>query len=94
MEANIKYVNLDDLSDKEFYEKVNGHNIGEKLLNFGFFALDRRGRLITIESNPDRAYSKAVFLGCESPNILEAEYFDKKFYIEHNKRLEVAISKK
>jgi len=92
MEENIKYVSLDSLSDKEFYKKVKANNLGEKPFNFGFFALDRQGRLITIESNPDRAYSKAVSLGSEYPRILEVEYFDKRFYIEHNKRLEAALN--
>jgi hypothetical protein len=94
METNTKYVSLDDLDDKEFYKKVKIGNLDEEPLNFGFFALDKQGRLITIESNPDRARSKAISLRCYSPRVLGADYFDKEFYINHNKRLKAALSKK
>jgi len=87
-----EYISIDSLEDKEFYEIVKVGKIS-MLLKGGFFALDGKQRIVTVESNPERARSRAISLGCENPRVLDAEYLNKNFYGEHNKRLEKALSK-
>jgi 2-phosphoglycerate kinase len=91
METGNKYVSLDDLSDKEFYKKVKGEKFNEPY-DFGFLALDRQQRIVTIEVNPERAKALAISLGCEHPRVVGADELSKKFYKQHNKKLERALS--
>jgi hypothetical protein len=93
MQTIEKYVPLEDLNDKEFYKKVKGEKFNESY-HFGFLALDRRQRIIKIDSNPERVRALAIILGCEYPRVIGGDELSKKFYKEHNKRLEKALSNK
>jgi len=94
MGMSVEYVNLDTLSDKEFYKKVKGEQFKglNGPYNWGFFALDRQQRIIALESNPERVRAVAISLGCESPRILGGDELSKEFCKKHNKRLEAALS--
>ena len=85
---------LEDMSDKEFYEKVKIGKINYDSLSkiSGFIVLDRKFRIVSFEENPDRAYSRAIINGCSSPRVLNSESVAREVYEEHNKRLEKALS--
>lgn len=90
------YKRLENMDDKEFYQTVGSVKFSASVLRegrtHGYAALDTRWRLITIETNPERARFFAIEKGCDTPWVLNALYFSKKFYKKHNERLEKALS--
>jgi hypothetical protein len=99
MDNKSTYIPIETLTDKEFYKLVKiGHlsppvKIDSIYPSHDFIAFDTRQRAITIASNPNRAYFTSVELGCDTPWVINTLYLTPKFYEEHNKRLEKALSK-
>jgi len=92
-----EYIPIETLSDKEFYKLVNIGTLTRPVQKgiyplHEFLALDGKYRVITMEPNTERAYFKSVALGCDTPWVLNALYFKKEFFENHNNQLKKALS--